>query len=86
MFKVLWEKNYFKDLDRIVGPDAAKIFKIIEQLAFNPRPPSSKKLKAKASLYRIRQGDYRIIYEIDFDRKEIRVVLIGHRKNVYRGI
>ena len=46
MFKVLWEKSFSKDLNKIAEPDAAKIFKIIEQLAFNPRPPSSKKLSA----------------------------------------
>lgn len=55
----------------------------IASLAENPRPHGSKKLKGE-SAYRIRKGDYRIIYEINDDMILITVVSVGHRKNIYR--
>lgn len=86
MFSVLWEKSFSKDLDKITEADAAKIFKIVEQLAYNPRPPASKKLSLKASLYRIRHGDYRIIYEIKYREKEVKIIFVRHRKEAYRQL
>ncbi len=86
MFRVLYEKRVFKDLDKISKEDVKKILGLIEELSSNPRPPSSKKLSGKASFYRIRQGDYRIIYEIKSRKKEIRVILIKHRSEAYRRI
>lgn len=56
----------------------------ILQLAENPRPPDSKKLSGY-DRYRIRQGVYRILYEIENDRLVVYVVKVGHRKDVYRG-
>lgn len=55
----------------------------IEQLADNPRPHGYKKLKGEDA-YRIRVGDYRIIYEIDDEKITVIVVSAGHRKSVYR--
>ncbi|MFH1779461.1 MAG: type II toxin-antitoxin system RelE/ParE family toxin [Candidatus Omnitrophota bacterium] len=86
MFKVHIEEKVLKDLDKIPVEEAVKIRGIIRSLHNEPRPKGSKKLEGKGSFYRIRQGDFRIIYEISFNRKEISIVLIGHRKNVYRGI
>ena len=86
MFKVNIEERAFRDLDKIPMEEAAKIRGIIRLLHDEPRPRGSKKLEGKGSFYRIRQGNFRIIYEISFNQKEISIVLIGHRKNVYRGI
>ena len=86
MFKVNIEERAFRDLDKIPMEEAAKIRGIIRLLHDEPRPRGSKKLEGKGSFYRIRQGNFRIIYEISFNKKEISIVLIGHRKNVYRGI
>jgi len=86
MFKVLYGKSVQKDIDKIPLEEATKIRGIIRLLHNEPRPRGSKKLEGKGSFYRIRQGDFRIIYEINFTQKEIRVVLIGHRRNVYRYI
>jgi mRNA interferase RelE/StbE len=86
MFKVLHEKRVFKDLDKIPEEDVKKILRLIEELSSNPRPPSSKKLSGKASFYRIRQGDYRIIYEMKSRAREIRIILIRHRSEAYRGL
>ena len=57
---------------------------IIDSLMENPRPHGSKKLTGSDSTYRIRSGDYRIIYTIFNAKLIIEVIKIGHRKDVYR--
>ncbi len=56
----------------------------IEKLAENPRPPSVKKMAGAENLWRVRVGDYRIIYEIQDARLIVLIVTIGHRREVYR--
>ncbi len=56
----------------------------MDGLAVNPRPKGVKKLSGLDDLYRIRVGDYRIVYQIHDDRLIVLVVRIGHRKDVYR--
>jgi mRNA interferase RelE/StbE len=53
-------------------------------LAEKPRPPKTKKLKSTGDLWRVRVGDYRIVYQIEDDRLMIVVIRIGHRREVYR--
>jgi mRNA interferase RelE/StbE len=53
-------------------------------LARNPRPPGAKKLRGQDDRYRIRVGDYRVIYEVDDAQLLILIVEVGHRKDVYR--
>ncbi len=72
-----------KDLRRIAKKEVPKILKTIQGLADNPRPISSKKL-TNEELYRIRIGNYRILYEIYDDRLVVLVVKAGHRKDVYK--
>jgi mRNA interferase RelE/StbE len=59
-------------VDRILG------------LADDPRPPGSEKLAGGEDRYRVRQGFYRIVYEIDDATRLVRVVKVGHRRDVYR--
>jgi mRNA interferase RelE/StbE len=56
----------------------------IDSLAADPRPPGTKKLEAEAHLYRVRVGDYRIVYYIWDGEREVVVVKIAHRREVYR--
>lgn len=56
----------------------------IDSLAKNPRPSGVKKLEGEEDLYRVRVGDYRIIYQIQDDKLIILVVKIGDRKEVYK--
>ena len=86
MFKIFFEERIVKDFDRLPFEDAVKIRKIIELLYNEPRPRGSKKLKGKGSLYRIRQGDYRMVYEINNKNKEIRLIMVKHRKEAYRQL
>ena len=61
----------------------AKIIERIGALAENPRPAGSEKLSGAES-YRIRQGDYRIVYTVEDQRLVVQVVKVGHRRDVYR--
>jgi mRNA interferase RelE/StbE len=73
-----------RDLDWFQGKLLAKFESLILSLSENPRPRRSKKLSGGGSRWRIRTGDYRILYEIDETRKQVRVYRIAHRKEVYR--
>ena len=56
----------------------------VDLLADQPRPPGATKLSGEKRAYRVRVGDYRIIYEIFDDRLIVQVVRIGHRRDIYR--
>jgi len=61
-----------------------RIIERIRILARNPRMPGSEKLAGYADRYRVRQGQYRIVYLIDDERREVTIFKGGHRKDVYR--
>ena len=62
-----------------------RILRAIAGLETNPRPPGVKKLEGEDGAYRIRVGDYRILYEIQDRRLCVLVVKVGHRREVYKG-
>jgi mRNA interferase RelE/StbE len=71
---------------RKLDPQARRrIQAALELLAAEPRPPAATRLVGGAGEWRIRTGDYRIIYEIHDDELLILVLRIGHRREVYRG-
>jgi len=84
MYTLLVEKRVLKDLDRLPKPDLIRVDKTIQLLAQNPLPPGSKKLVGERNLYRVRQGDYRIIYTVDHKAREVRILGVRHRKESYR--
>jgi mRNA interferase RelE/StbE len=86
MYSIIIERNALKSLAAIPGKDATKIVNAINELAENARPNGVKKLKGYDGLYRIKIGNYRIIYEINDGELSIIVVEIGHRKDVYRDL
>ena len=65
-------------------PDRQRIVERIQGLASNPRPHGSEKLAGYSDRYRIRQGNFRIIYLIDDDAQEVTIYKVGDRKDVYR--
>lgn len=72
-----------KELDAVPRKELQRIIKKVGALATNPRTNGSEKLSG-AERYRLRQGDYRIIYAIDDSVRQVIVVKIGHRRDVYR--
>ena len=83
-FEVIFKQSVAKDLRPIPKKEVARILKRIDALKVTPRPPGVEKLSGQ-ELYRIRQGVYRILYEIKNDKLVIIVVKIGHRRDVYRA-
>ena len=73
-----------KDLRGIPKTDVKRIVKRMEALRDDPRAPGCEKLSG-AELYRVRQGVYRIVYEIHDELIMVEVVLVGHRGEVYRA-
>lgn len=73
-----------KDLDGFSGKLLLRFEKAIVGLYNNPRPLNSVKLGGSVSKYRVRIGDYRILYEIDDSKKVVKVYRLAHRKEAYR--
>ncbi|MDF1542787.1 MAG: type II toxin-antitoxin system RelE/ParE family toxin [Anaerosomatales bacterium] len=82
-YEVRFRTSVRKDLRRIPSADVARIMERIGALADDPRPPGAEKLSTRER-YRIRQGDYRIIYEVEDRVVTVWVVKVGHRRDVYR--
>jgi mRNA interferase RelE/StbE len=82
VYKVEFRNKVLKALIKINEPHYSAIKKQIYKLSANPRPKGYKKLKGRKG-YRIRVGDYRVIYEIIDDILLIDVIDLGHRKNIY---
>ena len=72
-----------KQLNGIPSPDFDRMTEEIHRLAVHPRPPGCKKLSGREG-WRIRVGDYRVIYEIDDRERTVTVMDVGDRKDVYR--
>jgi len=83
-YRLAFKKSVTKDLLPLPKRDVAKALKCIESLAKQPRPQGSEKLSGQER-YRVRQGVYRIIYEIQDDLLLVTVVKVGHRSNVYHS-
>ena len=76
-------KKAEKDLDRIKDQEFEVIKHKISALSENPRPHGCQKLTGEEG-YRIRSGDFRVLYRIDDSRKEVIIYRVKHRKDVYR--
>jgi mRNA interferase RelE/StbE len=84
MHRIEIKKSALKELSQIPPPYNKKIVEAIDELAFNPRPVSCKKLKGSEA-YRIRVADYRIVYIIEDVIQLIEIQRIRHRKDVYKS-
>jgi len=82
-YKITIKKSAAKELEDIPKKDLRKIVKRIQSLAHNPRPAGCQKLSGQ-SRFRIRQGDYRIVYSIEDKDRVVDIVKIGHRREIYR--
>jgi mRNA interferase RelE/StbE len=82
-YKIELKKSVLKDFESIPKIDLQRILLAIKSLAKDPRPSQSKKLSGYEQ-YRLRQGNYRILYEIKDDVLIVFVVAVGHRKDIYR--
>jgi len=82
-YKVEIKKSVVKEIKRLQTPDLQNVLAKIAALAENPRPFDSIKLSGDDK-YRVRCGNYRILYTIEDDKLIVYVVKVGHRRDVYR--
>lgn len=83
-YELVFKKSVAKDLRAFPSADVKRILQRIRALAQDPRPAGCEKLSGQER-YRVRQGAYRIVYEIEDSRLVVLVVKIGHRREVYRN-
>lgn len=84
MFDVLLERGAERDLRRLPEAIHDRIIRALNGLSTNPRPPGCRKLSGSKNDWRMRVGDYRVIYEIADANRIIRVNRVRHRREVYR--
>jgi len=80
------ERHAEKDLTKLEKTLFLQIVSRIKALANNPHPQGSRKITGSQSDWRLRVGDYRVIYSIDSTTKTIRIMLVKHRREAYRDI
>lgn len=82
-YKLFFTETFYKNLIVIPARDTKRILSRIKGLADDPRPAGSQKLSGQPDRYRVRQGNYRIIYSIQDEQLVVVVVKVGHRREVY---
>jgi mRNA interferase RelE/StbE len=82
-YNVLIKPSAVKELEAVPAKDRRKLAAKIEALAGDARPQGSEKLSGQER-YRLRQGDYRVVYAIDDAHQTVLVVKIGNRRDIYR--
>ncbi len=83
-FEIRWRSSTKKDLRRIARDNVARILETVSKLAVEPLPHGSEKLTGSEHTYRIRVGDYRVIYEVVKNENAVEIQRVRHRKDVYR--
>lgn len=83
-FEIRFKESVARDLRPLPNTDIERILKRINKLQKEPRPTGCEKLSTQER-YRVRQGNYRIIYEIDDENHIIIVYKVGHRREVYKS-
>ena len=81
-YQVVLTRTAQKQLDKLTDLVAGPLLEAIQSLAQNPRPSGCKKLKGRSG-YRVRKGDYRIIYDVYDEVLVVEVIAIGHRRDIY---
>ena len=83
-YEVRWKQSAERDLRRLDPQHLPRIVQAVESLAGEPFPRDSRKLHGAERQYRVRIGDYRIIYQVDVSAKLIVVFHVRHRREAYR--
>lgn len=83
-YRIDWKQSAGKELKKLPRDVIARILRAIENLASDPRPHGSRKLVGSEHTFRIRQGDYRVVYNIMDSEGVIEIIRVGHRRDIYR--
>ena len=82
-YSITFARSARKELESLNAALIQRIFPKIESLAKEPRPKGCRKLRGETKLWRIRIGEYRVIYAIYDDKKEVDVIAVRHRSAAY---
>jgi mRNA interferase RelE/StbE len=83
-YKIEWKRLALKELEKLPRPMISKVVSAVDNLSSNPFPHGVRKLMGTESSYRIRVGDYRVLYSVIEKRLIIEIIRVGHRKDVYK--
>ncbi len=83
-YRIEWKNSAYKELQKLPRPIITKVVAAVADLSNDPYPSGVKKLVGSERSYRIRVGDYRIVYEIIENKLTIEIVRVRHRKDVYK--
>jgi mRNA interferase RelE/StbE len=83
-YEVEFEAQVAKQLRDMQRADLQRVMDRVKALADDPRPQGSEKLAGMANAWRIRSGNYRVVYTIDDPAQVVTVTRVGHRREVYR--
>ena len=84
IYTIKYKRSATEELLALPAVQARKVLSAIKNLAGKPRPHGGKKLKGSNNVYRIRIGNYRVIYTIADEIVTITIIKVGHRKHIYR--
>lgn len=84
MYQIEYSRSAAKELELLPKSDYLKVKKLVSSLALNPFPVGYLKLEGSDKIYRIRKGNYRIIYTVHKEIVTVTVLKIAHRKDAYR--
>jgi mRNA interferase RelE/StbE len=85
MYKIELRRLAQRSLDKLPARDFNTVLSAVKSLADSPRPKGVEKLKG-VGLWRVRQGDYRVVYSIDDTQRLVVIVRVGHRREIYRSL
>jgi mRNA interferase RelE/StbE len=79
-----WKTSAAREIRKLPKDAVQRILAVVQELSVDPFPPGTRKLLTTEHTYRVRSGDYRIVYRILNEVLVIEIVRVGHRRNVYR--
>ena len=83
-YRIEWKASALKELKHLDRKIVARVISAVDSLSANPFPSGVRKLQGADKTYRVRAGEYRIIYEVIHERIVIVIVRVRHRKDVYK--
>lgn len=83
-YEILWKRSAVKELKQLPKESVKKIIGVVAELSDDPLPAGVKKLAGSDHTYRIRVGDYRVIYSIQSHQLLVEITGVGHRREIYR--
>lgn len=83
-YRITFARSARKDLSRLDKAVVSRIFTRIEALSVDPRPPGSRKIQGADDMWRIRVGNYRVIYTVADADRVVDIITVRHRRDAYR--